>query len=198
MIRINLLPFRTARKKQNVQRQLAYTFLGFLLLLAGLIIFNIALGNKIDSFSTKIAATKKQVEKYRRDALEVDRIKKQLATLKRKTQVINNLENNRQWSVRLMDTMTQVVVEKRMWLTRLSVKNNGLGLNGIAIDNKTVADFMTRLENTGMFSTVALRKLELKVISGSNLKQFQIYCQLIPPAQKQNKEIKGAAQAKKK
>ena len=144
MIRINLLPFRTARKKQNVQRQLAYAFLGFIVILAGLIFINIWLGSKIDSLSNQIAATKKQVEKYRRDAQEVDQIKKQLATLKRKTQVINDLENNRQWPVRLMDTMTQVVVEKRMWLTRFSVKNNGVGLDGIAIDNilfKCFADF---------------------------------------------------------
>ena len=196
MIRINLLPFRTARKKQNVQRQLAYAFLGFIVILAGLIFINIWLGSKIDSLGNQIAATKKQVEKYRRDAQEVDQIKKQLATLKRKTQVINDLENNRQWPVRLMDTMTQVVVEKRMWLTRFSVKNNGVGLDGIAIDNKTVADFMTRLEETGMFSTVALKKLERKAISGSNLKQFQIYCRLITPADKQKE--KGAAQAKKK
>lgn len=198
MIRINLLPFRAARKQENVRRQLGYLLLGLLLTLAGLTVFNISLGNKIDSLSAKIETTKKQVEKYRRDALEVDEIKKKLATLKKKTEVINNLENNRQWPVRLMDTMTQVVVQQRMWLTRFAVRNNALDLNGIAIDNKTVADFMTRLEKTGLFADVALRKLEQKVIGSSNLKQFQISCQLGAPAGQQNQKKGDAAPAKKK
>lgn len=196
MIRINLLPFRTARKKQNVRRQLAYIFLSFLLVLAALTLYDFSLGNKIDSLSGKIEATKKQVEKYRRDAREVDEIRKKLATLKKKTEVINNLENNRQWPVRLMDTMTQVIVPQRMWLTRLAVKSLGLDLDGVAIDNKTVADFMTRLEKTGIFSNVALRKLERKTIGSSNLKQFQIYCQLTNPAETQKKEDAAAGKAK--
>ena len=198
MIRINLLPFRTARKQENVRRQLGYLLLSLLLVLAGLTFFNVRLGNKIDSLSTQIEVTKKQVEKYRRDALEVDEIKKKLATLKKKTEVINNLENNRQWPVRLMDTMTQVVVQQRMWLTRFAVRNNDLDLNGIAIDNKTVADFMTRLEKTGLFADVALRKLERKTIGNSNLKQFQISCQLGSPTGPQNQQKGDAAPAKKK
>ena len=36
MIRINLLPFRTARLKENVRRQMSYILLSFLLTLAGL------------------------------------------------------------------------------------------------------------------------------------------------------------------
>ena len=49
-------------------------------------------------------------------------------------------------------------------------------INGIALDNKTVADFMTRLEGTGMFSSVQLKKIQMTVIKNANLKKFQIEC----------------------
>jgi type IV pilus assembly protein PilN len=181
MIRINLLPFRTARKKENVRRQISYAFLSLILVAAVLTLYNMRLGNTITRLNAKIETTRKQVEKYQKDADQVDIIRKKLATLRKKTQVINNLENNRQWPVRLLDTMTQVVVPKRMWFTLLDIKNNGVRIHGIALDNKTVADFMTRLEKTGMFGSVELKKLERKVISNSNLKQFQIYCRLNAP-----------------
>ena len=187
MIRINLLPFRTARKKENVRRQMSYLLLSLLLVLSGLTLFNFYLGNKIDTLNNKLDVITKQVAKYQQDANQVDIIKKQLATLKRKTLVINNLENNRQWPVRLMDAMTQVLVPKRMWFTLFEVRNNGVRIDGIALDNKTVADFMTRLEKANLFSSVELRKLELKNISNSNLKQFQIYCILIPPSTSRRK-----------
>lgn len=198
MIRINLLPFRTARKKEFARRRVSIILLSFLLTLAALTLFNLHLGSRIDTLTSKIDATRKQVEKYRQDAKEVDRIKKKLATLRKKTEVINNLENNRQWPVRLLDSMTQVVVPKRMWFTRLGVKNNGVGINGIALDNKTVADFMVRLEKTGLYSSVELKKIARRQINNSNLKQFQIHCRLITPAQKKAAEKGKGAPAKKK
>ena len=198
MIRINLLPFRTARKRESARKQVSIIFLSFLLTIAALTLVNLNLGSRIKTLNKKIEDTKVQVEKYRRAAREVDEIKKKLATLKKKTRVINNLENNREWPVRLLDAMTQVVVPKRMWFTRLGVKNNGVGINGIALDNKTVADFMVRLEKTGMFKSVELKKLERKVIDKSNLKQFQIYCRLMTQEDKAKTQNGENASEKKK
>ncbi len=198
MIRINLLPFRTARQNENVRRQMSYILLSFLLTLAVLAFVNIGLGNKVATLNGRIEVTQQQVDKYQKDAEQVDVIKKKLATLKKKTQVINDLENNRQWPVRLLDTMTQVLVPKRMWFTLLEVKNGGVRIDGIALDNKTVADFMTRLEKTAMFSSVELNRSERKVIANSALKQFQVHCRLIMPASAAGPEAGQSAPAKKK
>jgi type IV pilus assembly protein PilN len=81
---------------------------------------------------------------------------------------------DRKRPVKLLDTMTQVVVPKRMWFTSLTSGNSTVGINGIALDNKTIADFMTRLEGSKLFSAVNLKSIRQQKRANLNLKRFAI------------------------
>jgi type IV pilus assembly protein PilN len=191
MIRINLLPFRAARKKENIRRQVSIFFLFFGFVLATLLYFNfIYLNGKLTKLKTSVDQTQKEVKKYKRITKEIQSIKKKLAVLKKKTDVIKKLEKNRFEPVNLLDTMTKKVIAKRMWFTRFQTKKNQVNISGIALDNKTVADFMTRLESTGLFVSVKLSKIQKKVIKGSSLKSFQIVCTKPQAAKKSKKKKK--------
>ena len=181
MIRINLLPFRTERKKENVRRQVSLFLLSLVLVLVVLGYYNWFLGNKIDKLNSKIKSTKNELQRYNEINKEIARIKKDLETLRKKMAVIEQLEANRHAPLRLMETMTQVLVAKRMWLTRLEVNEKSVALQGIALDNKTVADFMVRLQNSGLFSSVNLKTLKRQEVQKTNLKSFHISCTKAPP-----------------
>ncbi|MFO8084172.1 MAG: PilN domain-containing protein [Desulfobacterales bacterium] len=47
-------------------------------------------------------------------------------------------------------------------------------VRGIALDNKTVADFMTQLENSPLFSEVNLKTIKQVTIKGLNLMEFEV------------------------
>lgn len=191
MIRINLLPFRAARKKENIRRQVSIFFLFFGFVLATLLYFNfIYLDGKRTKLKTAVDQTQKDVKKYKKITKEIQSIKKKLAVLKKKTGVIKELEKNRFEPVNLLDIMTKKVIAKRMWFTRFQTKKNQVNITGIALDNKTVADFMTRLEGTGLFVSVKLSKIQKKVIKGSSLKSFQIVCTKPQAAKKSKKKKK--------
>jgi type IV pilus assembly protein PilN len=66
-------------------------------------------------------------------------------------------------------------------------------ISGIAMDEKTVADFMVRLQTCGLFSDVALKSIKRTTVEKSNLKSFQIVCTKVPPEQpkKPEKQIKS-------
>jgi type IV pilus assembly protein PilN len=84
-----------------------------------------------------------------------------------------------------------MVVPKRMWFTRLEEKDTTVKIDGIALDNKTVADFMVRLQGSGLFKSVNLKTLKQKDFEGNNLKSFQINCVKMPvekPAKKKAKK----------
>jgi len=181
MIRINLLPFRAARKKENIRRQVSIFLLSLAFLLIILFYFNWKLGGQIDGLNAQIKQTTTELVKYDKINKEIAEIKKKLSNLKKKMAVMETLESNRFEPTRLLDTMTQAVVPKRMWFTNLESKDNLLKINGIALDNKTVADFMTRLEKTGLFSDVDLNTLKQRKVDKSNLKSFQISCVKKPP-----------------
>ena len=61
MIRINLLPFRAARKKENIRRQASIFMLSLVFLLIIFFYYNFSLSNKIDSLNTDIKNTKTEL-----------------------------------------------------------------------------------------------------------------------------------------
>ena len=198
MIRINLLPFRAARKKENVRRQVSIVLLSLFLVILVMVYFNISLKNKIKDLDAKVESTKKQIARVEKQAKEVDRIKTEFDKLNKKIEVIQNLEITRKASVHLLDNMTKMVVEKtsiseldksegkdikpekRLWFTSFNAKGNNINIKGIALDNKTVADFMTRLEISGIYKDVNLRTLTQKPVNKLKLKSFEITCKKVP------------------
>ena len=197
MIRINLLPFRAARKKENIRRQTSIFALSLAFLLIILFYHNWSLGGKIDGLNDKIKKAKSELQKFEKINKEIAAIKKKLSTLKNKMAVMESLESNRFEPTRLLETMTQVVVPKRMWFTNMSSQGRIVRIAGIALDNKTVADFMVRLETTGLFSDVDLNTLKQQKMGKSNFKSFLISCIKKPPVKTNTKKSPAKIKAKK-
>ncbi len=176
MIRINLLPFRKARKKENVRQQISVFFLALIFLTLGMSYFKITLDRKIQDMDSHIKTATQQLNDLTVLTKEIDEIKKKLGTIKKKTAVIKNLELNRKSPVILLDTMSNMVIPGRMWFTSLSTTDETVGIIGLALDNKTVADFMIRLEGSKLFSSVNLKTLKQQSIKDVVLKNFEITC----------------------
>ncbi len=181
MIRINLLPFRAARKKENLRRQVSIYILSLILLTLGLFYFNFTLGDKISRLETNIDDSKKQIAAYEKITKEIEEIKQKLAIFRKKIEVIKNLDQNRKVPVQLLDTMTRMVIPKRLWFTSFESTGGKVNITGIAFDNKTVADFMINLEASKLFKSVNL--ISVKQGTGkegtggaANLKTFQVSC----------------------
>jgi len=200
MIRINLLPFRAARKKENIRRQVTVFLLSLALLLIMLFWYNSSLNGKIDDLNANIKETQDDLKKFEKINKEIAQIKKKLNSLKKKMAVMDTLEANRFEPVRLLDALTQVIVAKRMWFTRMQSKGRKVNITGIAMDNTTVADFMIRLENSGFFRDVDLKTLKHskgKKGAAAKFKTFRIVATK-KPARKPAKKTKLAkAKAKK-
>ena len=194
MIRINLLPFRAARKKENIRRQISIFLLCFAFVVVVGIYWNIHLGGRVDNLKEQIADTKKEVAKYKKINQKIEEIKRKLQILQQKTNVIQELEKNRFFPVTMLDTMSMKVISKRMWFTGFEDKDTKTQIKGIALDNKTVADFMTRLEGTNLFNNVKLNRIQKHIVKGSGLKKFDITCTKkgvkIPPKKKKRSKKK--------
>ncbi|MBW1865707.1 MAG: PilN domain-containing protein [Deltaproteobacteria bacterium] len=204
MIRINLLPYRAAQKKENIRRQISIFVLTVIMVVGTLVYYNINLNNDIDALSTQIKNTKSMLAQLEKQAKKVDEIKKAFNTLKQKTDVIKSLETNRKIAVQLLDNMTTLVAEKvstsqseasadsdskpvkRLWFTNFQANGDDINIQGIALDNKTIADFMSRLETSDLFKKVNLKTIKQQKINALNLKSFEIICTRIS----RNKSVK--------
>ena len=182
MIRINLLPYRAARKKENIRIQVN-VFLGsvfIVILLVGW--YNSYLGGRIKALNSEISSTREQVAKYKKINDEITEIKKKLDVLDRKIKVIQSLEADRKAPVQNLDSLYNLLVEKRMWYTQIQEKGDTFKLNGIALDNHTVADYMTRIEKSERFEKVQLAAIKQYSLQGKELKlkQFEVNFQRKP------------------
>ncbi len=177
MIKINLLPFRAARQKENIRQQVSIFSLLVLLSLAGLYLLTASIDNEIEDFKKKNTAIKAQIAEYKAKADRVKQIKKDLAILEDKLNIVETLQAERKKPVELLDRFTGLVIPERMWITQMSTTSKNVLIKGIAFDNPTIADFMNQLEDSSLFSTVNLNNSKMKKIKdGINLKEFDLTC----------------------
>ena len=206
MIRINLLPYRAAQKKENIRKQISIFVLALILVVGILVYYNMNLNNDIDTLNTRIKNTKSTLAQVEKQAKKVDEIRKAFDRLRQKTDVIKNLEKNRKVAVQLLDDMTTLVAEKvsvapseasaeseskpvkRLWFTNFQENGKQINLLGIALDNKTIADFMSRLEASNLFVRVNLKSIKKQKINELNLKSFEITCTRISPTPSEEKK----------
>ncbi len=206
MIRINLLPFRAARKKENIRKQVSIFFLILFFMSALLFWYNISLNNKTQNLKMLIADTEKELDTYNKINSEIAEIKKNLQILQTKTDIMQDLEIKRREPLEILDAMTEIIVGNRMWFTSFKVtekiqvqsepardtktkkqpavsqnvtvrkpdRSVDIIIKGVALDSKTVADFMTRLETSPLFINVNLRTLRQSSIKGLNLMEFEV------------------------
>lgn len=176
MIRINLLPFRTARKKENVRRQLTVLLSSLFLVIILMFYINIRLNSQVEEVTNKVKNIKTEIAKYEKINKEIAEIKGKLEVLKTKLKVIKELETNRYEPVRLMDTMTNLIIPNRMWFLSFDTTGKTVNISGVAVDSQTVADFMTRLEGSKLFETVNLKTIKKQMVKQASLKNFEISC----------------------
>ena len=156
MIRVNLLPVRAARKKENVRRQVSVFFLTVFFAICVLGYLAYSMNRKMAELSDDIEGAKRELAELEVVIKKVNEFKDNLARVEAKMAVIERLQTNRTGSVRIMDALTSLVVAQKMWLTSLSEAGGVMTLVGMAVDNKTIADFMKRLEGSPYVDDVNL------------------------------------------
>jgi len=169
MIKINLLPFRAAKKRENIRRQVSVYFLTLIFALAVMGYLFLHLNSKVAALESERVRLKSELTKYEKTNKKIKEIKQKIKEAREKLAVIKELEKNKQGPVRLLDEISSAVPEDKLWLDSLSEKKGILTLEGSAMDNKTVALFMTNLEKSGHIKSV-----DLKSTKSKNFPEFKI------------------------
>ncbi len=177
MIRINLLPFRVARKKESIRKQVSIFLLLIFLTIVALVWYTMLINNQILEVKEKTKQVNHQILKYKEKADRVAKIKKNLKILEEKLEIVSSLKKQRGKQLILFDSMTDLIVPERMWLESFKTNENSVTIKGIAFDNPTIADFMEKLENSSIFDKVDLKTAKIKIFKdGIMLKSFELLC----------------------
>jgi len=107
-------------------------------------------GEERDALSQRVVILKKKTK-------EVEDLEKNKDLLRQKLTTIATLKARKQGPVHILDDLNLAVPE-RAWVTSVSQKDDKLIIEGVALDNQTVAEFMRSLGQSKYFQAVDLNK----------------------------------------
>ena len=178
MIKINLLQARKEKKKVGMRKEMIVLILSVVLLLVVLIIVQWRLEKEKETTLAQISETKKEIAYYRSLTTEVDKAKEAQKTLQDKLNIINSLRKEKAIPARVLDELSIGKPEK-IHLESLKKEGARLGIEGIALDDETIANFMTNLRKSKLFKNVDLIVSEQIEQSKIKLKKFILSCEII-------------------
>lgn len=175
MIRINLLPYRDAKKKETATQQLLVMVLTILIIF-GIVgaVYLITLG-KISTTKSEITKSEAELANLKKKIGEIDNLKKLQAEVQKKLDILNQLRKEKTGPAIRLARMSDIVPE-RMWLTRYQESGLMVSISGFAYTEELIADFMRSIQASQEFTNVELQVTEQQEMNGIKLKKFDLSC----------------------
>jgi len=176
MIKINLLPYREKEKKENLQHQIIIISGTLAIFLLSILAVHLYFSRSISGMETKILEADARLIVLNKKVGDIDGFKRDKKELEQKLGVINSLETNRLFPVRMLDELNLLVPAKEAWLEKITQTGQDLRIEGMAKDNGAVARFMKSMEKAGFVQSVELVVSREKELAGVKLQQFILTC----------------------
>lgn len=176
MIKINLLPYREAKRKQLIQSQLIIAGCSLIPAVLIVLILLFSINSRISTINTETEKIKADIKKQKVSLEEIKKFKSEKNTLKKKMAVIEKLKKGKYGPVHIIDHLA-INLPGRIWLTRIVQKGMTLAMDGKALDNLSISDYMINLGKSEYFKTVDLDKIKTDTKTGPKgvqLKTFKL------------------------
>jgi type IV pilus assembly protein PilN len=177
MIKINLLLARKEKKKIGLKKELIISIVSIVLLFLILGGIQWKLSRDQEEISLMISNAKKEIAHYKSLTTEVSKAKEDQKVLQDKLNVIHSLRKEKTGPARVLE---EISLQKPEKIQLESMKKEGakLGIEGIALDDETIANFMTNLRKSTLFKNVDLIVSEQSEQSRIKLKKFTLSCEI--------------------
>lgn len=188
MIRINLLPVGSERKRQSGQQQL---LLGLILVIVEVVVLFFVYSNQNEQYQDIYAQAEElqaEVNRLNQQSAEIDSLNAQKEQLQNLGSILETLEANRAGPVQVLDELKimlnrpqnqlqEISLEQlgwdtswepaNLWLTEFTEDGGGVSMSGSARDIDDIAEFNVRLASSPYFSNVRLNSTQAR--SDTNL-----------------------------
>lgn len=180
MIRINLLPVKSVQKKEQLLGQLIILLLAVVVVVAGCIGVYASILGTVSDEKKEIARIESEINNLRKTIGEVGRFKKLQKDLQGKLDVLGRIKEGQTGPVHLLDELRKSLPE-RLWITSFKESGGNISLQGVGLNESTVAQFLQDLESSPYYQGVELKVIEQMNASGRKLQRFDVTCRVESP-----------------
>jgi len=181
--RINLLPWREMRRKEQ-DRQLLTIAVGAWILM-GVIIFyaHVHVTSLIENQNKRNEFLNQEIAKVEKEIKEIAEIKKQRADLIARMNVIYQLQGDRTQVVHIFDELVRKLPDG-VYFTTLKDTGSSISLQGVAQSNARVSALMRNLAASDWFADPELEIIRVKSEGGDRVSEFSLKVKLVAKKQK--------------
>jgi type IV pilus assembly protein PilN len=178
MIRINLLATGGKARKAKAQwdvRAEALLCVGVIVVtLAGCWWYSASLDEELQAKQTEKQGKERQVALLKEQVKQVQDFEAKKKLLEDKNRIIEQLEKCRTGPVRALDNVSQSLDPLKLWLLKMNVKGSNIEIEGRALTNDDIVEFVNNLRRTDYFTVIRLQESRAAVDNKVNLYQFKL------------------------
>ncbi|OQX85880.1 MAG: hypothetical protein B6D63_01250 [Candidatus Latescibacteria bacterium 4484_7] len=183
MIKINLLPPEERAKKKEFklpEMSTMYLVAGVVIFFGVIVTSGIVQQHKIRTLKNKIEVAKEESRKLAPQLAKIKKISKEREEVNKRLELIASLDRYRYFRVKLLNDIG-IKIPRNCWLTGVTeISPNNLNIEGIAFSNYTVADMITNLEKSPLFTRVDLNIAQRGKIKDRNVMKFKLSANVMP------------------
>jgi type IV pilus assembly protein PilN len=206
MILINLLPVkkRKSRGGGGAREFLLLYALSIALAASTIAYLWVSKTHEIQVSQTRLTKLKQDIKQYEKFEKILNDLKKEKDLIEKRRTVIAGLQKDRDKMVRVLALLGAETPENRLWLEKLVQSGQTLTLDGVALSNETIAEFMRDLEESPFVAkgSVSLTHSRQVIMNNLKLREFRLALNFLPYSAVQEKlkqqDQDGAAGAPKK
>ena len=177
MIKINLLLAKKEKKRVAVRREVVVLLISVGLLAVVLVFLQWKLNQAEQEMQTEISNKEKEIAQNKSLTTELNQAKESKKALEEKLNVINSLRKENAGPARVLDELS-IDKPERIQFESLKKEGTRLGIEGIALDDETVANFMENLRKSKILKNVDLVVSEQIEQGKVKLKKFILACEI--------------------
>jgi len=182
MIQINLLPVKAKKRKESAKQLFSLYLLSIVLaaLIMGYLWY--AKNSEIAMLEKRLAQLQQEVQQYAKYEGMLQEMTKKKESIEKKRNVIYDLQKDRDSIVRIMALLSVQIPPEKLWFERLSQSGNSVSLDGVALSNEAIVEFMRNLESSPYVQkgSVNLTHSRQTTMSNKKLREFQVTYRFYP------------------
>ena len=171
MIRINLLPHRTEKRKARQIQFIAFSVISFILgaIVVGLV--HVAISSQIEYQQRRNQYLTEQITLLDKQIAEINQLRAEIAALDSRKTVVEKLQSTRSDVVHLLDQMLRILPDG-VYLKTLKQTGSKINLVGYTQSNARVSTLMRAIEGSPWLESPTLIQIIATTAGGTRMSEF--------------------------